>query len=141
MRKFATYIVAKPGVAPGTMLKPGYCRASFIIGIALAYGHKKSPKNGAFVYKSVYKFCKSLIFKVYCGETGIRTPGTSRYNGFQDRRNRPLCHLSKTLRESCLVFQRRCKGTHYFEICKYLPPFLIIFFHCRTFASRKNETN
>lgn len=70
MRKFATYIVAKPGVAPGTMLKLGYCRASFIIGIALAYGHKKSPKNGAFVYKSVYKFCKSLIFKVYCGERG-----------------------------------------------------------------------
>ena len=94
MRKFATYIVAKPGVAPGTMLKPGYCRASFIIGIALAYGHKKSPKNGAFVYKSVYKFCKSLIFKVYCGERGIRTPGTSQFNGFQDRRNRPLCHLS-----------------------------------------------
>ena len=31
------------------------------------------------------------------GETGIRTPGTSQYNGFQDRRNRPLCHLSKTL--------------------------------------------
>ena len=30
------------------------------------------------------------------GETGIRTPGTSQYNGFQDRRNRPLCHLSKT---------------------------------------------
>ena len=29
------------------------------------------------------------------GETGIRTPGTSQYNGFQDRRNRPLCHLSK----------------------------------------------
>ena len=40
-----------------------------------------------------------------------------------------------------LFFQRRCKGTHYFEICKYLPPFLIIFFHCRTFAGRKNETN
>ena len=29
-----------------------------------------------------------------CGEIGIRTPGTSRFNGFQDRRNRPLCHLS-----------------------------------------------
>ncbi len=29
-----------------------------------------------------------------CGERGIRTPGTSRFNGFQDRRNRPLCHLS-----------------------------------------------
>ena len=30
------------------------------------------------------------------GERGIRTPGTSQYNGFQDRRNRPLCHLSRT---------------------------------------------
>ena len=30
-----------------------------------------------------------------CGERGIRTPGTSRYNGFQDRRIRPLCHLSE----------------------------------------------
>ena len=44
------------------------------------------------------KGCKSrnyLIYTLYCGETGIRTPGTSRFNGFQDRRNRPLCHLSK----------------------------------------------
>ena len=30
-----------------------------------------------------------------CGEGGIRTPGASQLNGFQDRRNRPLCHLSK----------------------------------------------
>ena len=30
-----------------------------------------------------------------CGEGGIRTPGTSQYVGFQDRCNRPLCHLSK----------------------------------------------
>ena len=29
------------------------------------------------------------------GERGIRTSGTSQFNGFQDRRNRPLCHLSK----------------------------------------------
>ncbi len=28
------------------------------------------------------------------GERGIRTPGGLRLNGFQDRRNRPLCHLS-----------------------------------------------
>ena len=28
------------------------------------------------------------------GEIGIRTPGTFQFNGFQDRRNRPLCHLS-----------------------------------------------
>ena len=36
------------------------------------------------------------VFYFFSGETGIRTPGTSQYNGFQDRRNRPLCHLSKT---------------------------------------------
>ena len=36
----------------------------------------------------------NLILKIKCGERGIRTPGTSRYNGFQDHRIRPLCHLS-----------------------------------------------
>ena len=30
----------------------------------------------------------------YGGERGIRTPGGVTLNGFQDRRNRPLCHLS-----------------------------------------------
>ena len=30
-----------------------------------------------------------------CGKRGIRTPGTLQFNGFQDRRNRPLCHLSE----------------------------------------------
>jgi hypothetical protein len=29
------------------------------------------------------------------GERGIRTPGPVTVNGFQDRRNRPLCHLSE----------------------------------------------
>ena len=33
---------------------------------------------------------------IICGERGIRTPGTSRYGGFQDRCNRPLYHLSKS---------------------------------------------
>ena len=46
--------------------------------------------------KTGYLFCNLLIFSVYCGETGIRTPGSVTFNGFQDRRNRPLCHLSKT---------------------------------------------
>ena len=41
-----------------------------------------------------YLFCNLLIFSIYCGERGIRTPGASQLNGFQDRRNRPLCHLS-----------------------------------------------
>ncbi len=28
------------------------------------------------------------------GERGIRTPGSVKNNGFQDRRIKPLCHLS-----------------------------------------------
>ena len=39
---------------------------------------------------------EDLIFRLpqICGEKGIRTPGTFPFNGFQDRRIRPLCHLS-----------------------------------------------
>lgn len=33
-------------------------------------------------------------FLFLSGEGGIRTPGPVTVNGFQDRRNRPLCHLS-----------------------------------------------
>ena len=41
--------------------------------------------------------CKSLCDlhpAICCGEGGIRTPGPVKVNGFQDRRDRPLCHLS-----------------------------------------------
>ena len=34
------------------------------------------------------------LVSIFCGEGGIRTPGGLHLNGFQDRRNRPLCHLS-----------------------------------------------
>ena len=39
--------------------------------------------------------CKTTSCADFGGERGIRTPGTSRYAGFQDRCNRPLYHLSK----------------------------------------------
>ena len=38
--------------------------------------------------------CFSTRYADFGGERGIRTPGTSRYDGFQDRCNRPLYHLS-----------------------------------------------
>ena len=38
--------------------------------------------------------CKLVTYRDFCGERGIRTPGGVTLNGFQDRRNRPLCHLS-----------------------------------------------
>lgn len=36
-----------------------------------------------------------MTYRNISGERGIRTPGGVTLNGFQDRRNRPLCHLSK----------------------------------------------
>ena len=38
-----------------------------------------------------------IIRPVFCGERGIRTPEPVKVNGFQDRRIRPLCHLSNSL--------------------------------------------
>ena len=48
-------------------------------------------------YMKFYTKKKERIFLKrfsLCGKGGIRTPGTSQYVGFQDRCNRPLCHLS-----------------------------------------------
>ncbi len=38
-----------------------------------------------------------------CRGGGIRTPGTLRFNGFQDRRIRPLCHSS--VRSKRIIFR------------------------------------
>ena len=42
-------------------------------------------------------------FVVNGGEGGIRTPGRLPPNGFQDRRFRPLSHLSKPEYEDCEI--------------------------------------
>ena len=56
---------------------------------------KKTPSSRPEIgCRTGCKFRNCLIFKRYCGERGIRTPGGVTLNGFQDRRNRPLCHLS-----------------------------------------------
>ncbi len=49
---------------------------------------------------------KSSISTALSGKRGIRTPGASQLIGFQDRRIRPLCHLSER------------KGTTFFLFCK-----------------------
>ena len=77
------HIVAKaPCIARGTMLKPGSSPGFFRLvctRIFLFLDTKKRPKLlkfGRFVYIFVYVLRKTLIFKVYCGETGIRTLDT-----------------------------------------------------------------
>ncbi len=67
------------------------------------YGNKKTYKS--LICRFLSSYCPFLSSK-FCGERGIRTPGTLQYNGFQDRRDRPLCHLS-----NAFVLQKRCKGS------------------------------
>ena len=65
-------------------------------------GHSNALKKGCFcLIRGKEKTLTSLKIRVlrhfaYCfgGERGIRTPGPSQANGFQDRRDRPLCHFS-----------------------------------------------
>ena len=84
------------------------------IRLAVFLNNTKTPNLTFLGCKIGCLFCNLLIFSVYCGETGIRTPGTSQYNGFQDRRNRPLCHLSKTSLSRSAFLLKRCKGTNHF---------------------------
>ena len=72
----------------------------------LFFVHSSSLMKARFqrnlLYTKKVEMCTSLLIFAFtrfpelsaCGERGIRTPGTSQFNGFQDRRNRPLCHLS-----------------------------------------------
>ena len=65
------------------------------------------------VNHSIYRVL--LCFDVVvCGEGGIRTPGGLTLNGFQDRRNRPLCHLSEDKSTSIFLFCKRITGLYIF---------------------------
>ena len=64
------------------------CRISFCIRSGPEY--IQPGPNTKRVANSFIRYC---LFKI-CGERGIRTPGTLQYNGFQDRRDRPLRQLS-----------------------------------------------
>ena len=61
-----------------------------------------------------------MLFNFFCGERGIRTPGGVTLSGFQDRRNRPLCHLSKYQKTS---FFDGAKVELFFETKKYFCSF------------------
>ena len=52
---------------------------------------EKNLKPPDFIGILNFTFFKTTDFS---GELGIRTPGGVTLNGFQDRRNRPLCQLS-----------------------------------------------
>ena len=54
-------------------------------------------KNANLLKVSVLFHEKRRTAFAFRGERGIRTPGASQHDGFQDRCNRPLYHLSLQL--------------------------------------------
>lgn len=57
----------------------------------LAHNSLKMKEKGLLIYEEKEG---DQTIPPFSGERGIRTPGPLTVNGFQDRRNRPLCHLS-----------------------------------------------
>ncbi len=53
----------------------------------------------------------STRYADFGGERGIRTPGGVTLNGFQDRRIRPLCHLSEI--KNCFVLTGAKVATYF----------------------------
>ena len=91
-------------------------------------------------YMKFYTKKKERIFLKrfsLCGKGGIRTPGTSQYVGFQDRCNRPLCHLSKTVENAFFSFGD-AKVWRKYDVCKFLAEkmrniFIFLLFLCLFF--------
>jgi hypothetical protein len=61
--------------------------------------------SGIFPYNTKTEDFMGLLWPG--GERGIRTPGGITLNGFQDRRIRPLCHLSGDKSKTIFVFQKK----------------------------------
>ena len=80
--------IADPFAAAGGLArkKPLLCKALFV-----RFQPFAGKQSTAF---SKQKKRRHLCRLFSCGERGIRTPGGVTLNGFQDRRIRPLCHLS-----------------------------------------------
>jgi GWxTD domain-containing protein len=83
------YLVVRTGMEPMAYCRQAFLRHSF---------YEKSPLVRAFLIG---------------GERGIRTPGAFTPNGFQDRRNRPLCHLSAAKVQSFFLPQTLSVKKHF----------------------------
>ena len=89
---------------------------------------QKTPyKNPKKILAQMWRTYKRKISATCCfatryadlgGERGIRTAGGVTLNGFQDRRYRPLSHLSNVKFVSCFVLTC-AKVVTFADICKF----------------------
>ena len=110
------------GIFSQEFLPPLLPPESCIIPLYFASGLKAKHRN-CLIYGVLMHFVL-----LSGGERGIRTPGTLQYNGFQDRRDRPLCHLSLNVFWSVYLL-KRCKGTILFFSDKHYRQNSSVFFY------------
>ena len=87
----------------------------------VSHSHLKMKEKGLLIYEKKEELLDEAPLS---GERGIRTPGPFTVNGFQDRRIRPLCHLSA------------CKIIVCYPIFKKFVCLITIFFNLRGFSKR-----
>ena len=78
--------------------------------------HKGNPFFG--FTKKIPLLSRGIKACATCGETGIRTLDTRRYNGFRDRPDRPLRHLSNRVAKRVISLSA-CKCTNKFQFPKF----------------------
>ena len=81
------------------------------IGVLAACLSVKTKKNTA-----------RVLFLVFAERKGFEPLEVLSLNGFQDRRNRPLCHLSMTCLAKCAGGKCGAKLRTTFQLCNFLPP-------------------
>ena len=93
------------------------------------YNHPDYKRPRPYPPIQPYGYKKSSHMAAFSGERGIRTPGGVTLNGFQDRRNRPLCHLSKLYfqihPDLVALFLCDCKVSLFLSLCQIY--FLFLF--------------
>ena len=77
-----------------------------------------SKLTAPLLYKKTSAFQQRFRLLPFCGETGIRTLDTRRYNGFRDRPDRPLRHLSNRVAKRVISLSA-CKCTNKFQFPKF----------------------
>ena len=71
---------------------------AIFIASAIVFAQYQPPqtRKSDHTKKTVYSGVQGKLIFITGGKTGIRTLGTKRHNGFRDRPDRPLRHLSRS---------------------------------------------
>ena len=101
-----------PSLPRASLQTKRHCSAMFLFAHRHPFERERSADSDS---QKRQRFLRCLFV---CGERGIRTPGGVTLNGFQDRRIRPLCHLSeKRLQKYYFFSESPALVSQYYLVC------------------------